>query len=144
MEEVLQYLEMKNHYYEKFYSITQKFLDQIARNNWKDLDFFVDSRERILNIIRSFDVRISQAVECLSPQKKFNEVDREVMNKMMIRRRKIADKILELDLQVIAAIDEYKNETIRELKKTIEAQPHLEAFEKHAASSRSPSKIGKA
>ena len=144
MEEVLQYLELKNHYYEKFYSITQKFLDQIARNNWKDLNFFVDSRERILSIIRSFDAKISQAVENNSPKKQVSKVDKAILNQMMIRRRGLADKILELDLQVIAAIDDYKNETIRELKKTLEAQPQIDAFEKNASLSRPASKGGKA
>jgi hypothetical protein len=135
---------MKNHYYEKFFSITQKFLDQIARNSWKDLDFFVDSRERILNIIRSFDAKISQAVEKTDQKAKVTDVDRAILNQMMTKRRTLADKILELDLQVISAIDEYKNETIRELKKTLEAQPQIDAFEKNAVPSKANVKFGKA
>ena len=144
MEEVLQYLEMKNHYYEKFFSVTQKFLDQIARNNWKDLDFFVDSRERILNIIRSFDAKISQAVEQSDTKIKATDEDRAILNQMMVIKRSLADKILELDLQVISAIDDYKNETIRELKKTLEAQPQIDAFEKNAAPTKGNLKVGKA
>ncbi len=144
MEEVLHYLEMKNHFYEKFYTITKKLLDQVARNDWNDLEFFVDSRERILNIIRSFDAKISCVVENeggkLQPQKE----DRALMNQMMKARKYLADKILELDLQVIAAIDEYKNETIRELKKTVETQQQMNAFEKNAVPQRPLTRTGKA
>lgn len=144
MEEVLQYLEMKNHYYEKFYTVTKKFLDQIARNEWKDIDFFVDSRERILNIIRSFDAKISNVVEQSEKSIEMNSVDKTLMQRMMSQRREIADKILDLDLQLIAAIDDYKNETIRDLKKTVATQQHLEAFERHAVSAPRISKTGKA
>lgn len=133
MEEVLQYLEMKNHYYEKFYSITRKFLDQIAQNDWKDLDFFVDSRERILNIIRSFDAKISKVIEQSNASKPVNDGDKMMMNRVIEKKRRIADKIVDLDLQLISAIDEYKNETIRELKKTVEMQQQIDSFEKNAA-----------
>ncbi|NBX93282.1 MAG: hypothetical protein EB078_00890 [Proteobacteria bacterium] len=133
MEEVLQYLEMKNHYYEKFYSITRKFLDQIAQNDWKDLDFFVDSRERILNIIRSFDAKISKVIEQSNASKPVNDGDKMMMNRVIEKKRRIADKIVDLDLQLISAIDEYKNETIRELKKTVETQQQIDSFEKNAA-----------
>ncbi|NBT59966.1 hypothetical protein EBT16_14415, partial [bacterium] len=125
MEEVLQYLQLKNHYYEKFFSVTQKFLDQIARNDWTNLDFFVDSRERILNIIRSYDAKISSVVESTKHRSKPSTVDQTQVARMLDQRRTLADKILELDLQLISAIDEYKNETIRELKKTVETQQHM-------------------
>lgn len=144
MEEVLQYLEMKNHYYEKFYTVTQRFLDHVARNDWKDLDFFVDSRERILNIIRSFDVKISKAMEEGQREPQATDVDKVLMNQMMEHRRKLADKILDLDLQLIAAIDDYKNETIRELKKTVDTQKSLELFERNSAPSPRVTKIAKA
>lgn len=144
MEEVLQYLEMKNHYYEKFYSVTQKFLDQIAKNDWNNLDFFVDSRERILNIIRSFDAKISHAVERIKDRMETTDSDKALMSKMMGARRVIADKILELDLQLISAIDEYKSETIRELKKTVETQQQIDAFEKNSQPTKTTSRVGKA
>ncbi|NBX77030.1 MAG: hypothetical protein EBQ92_10785 [Proteobacteria bacterium] len=144
MEDVLQYLEMKNHYYEKFYSVTQKFLDQIARNDWTNLDFFVDSRERILNIIRSFDAKISHAVERVEKPTDSKEVDKALLTKMMDERKRLGEKILELDLQLISAIDDYKNETIRELKKTVETQHQIDAFEKNTPNSKATSRVGKA
>ncbi|MFM8270629.1 MAG: hypothetical protein ACKN9V_10615 [Pseudomonadota bacterium] len=144
MEEVMQYLEMKNHYYEKFYSVTLKFLDQIARNDWTNLNFFVDSRERILNIIRSFDAKISHAVNEAKDHVQTGTTERSLMKKMMDERKLLADKILELDLQVISAIDDYKSETIRELKKTVETQQQIDAFEKNSPPPRSTSRVGKA
>jgi len=144
MEEVIQYLEMKNHYYEKFYTVTQKFLDQIARNEWGNLEFFVDSRERILSIIRSFDAKISNAMEKVKGRGNTKEVDKNLLKKMMDERKNLGDKILELDLQLIAAIDDYKNETIRELKKTVETQQQIDAFEKNAQPQKTTTRVGKA
>jgi len=144
MEEVLQYLQLKNHYYEKFFSVTQKFLDQIARNDWTNLDFFVDSRERILNIIRSYDAKISSVVESTKHRSKPSTVDQTQVARMLDQRRTLADKILELDLQLISAIDEYKNETIRELKKTVETQQQIDAFEKNSQPTKPTTRVGKA
>lgn len=144
MEEVIQYLELKNHYYEKFFTVTQKFLDQVARNDWTNMDFFVDSRERILNIIRSFDAKISSAVEKNRNESKTSSSETVRLKKIMSERQTMADKILELDLQLISAIDEYKNETIRELKKTVETQHQIDAFEKNSQTSKPTNRVGKA
>ena len=144
MEEALQYLEMKNHYYEKFYSVTQKFLDQIARNDWTNLDFFVDSRERILNIIRSFDAKIADVVERAKNTVALEVADKSLVKKVLEERRRLGDKILELDLQLISSIDDYKNETIRELKKTVETQQQIDAFEKNTQIPKTTTRVGKA
>jgi hypothetical protein len=63
MEEVIHYLDLKNQYYEKFHTMTLKFLESANRDRWDDIDAFVDNRERILNIIRSFDFKIAKAFE---------------------------------------------------------------------------------
>lgn len=130
MEDVLQYLQMKNHYYEKFYSVTAKFLEMVNRNEWDDLEFFVDNRERILNIIRSFDFQISKACEKHDLNSPGMEQYRTRIKEMMDKRSEMAAKIVALDLELISKIDEYKTETIRDLKKTVETQHQLDSFTK--------------
>ena len=61
MEEVIHYLEMKNKYYEKFFTISTKFLEETNSDQWDNLSFFVENRERLLNIIRSLDQKIARA-----------------------------------------------------------------------------------
>ena len=128
MEDVLEYLEMKNHYYEKFFSITKSFLEQINRNQWDDLEFFVDNRERILSIIRSFDFQISRAMDSKSVSEEETEKYRLEVKVIMQKRSEIAAKIVAIDLEVIARIDDYKSDTIRELKKTVATQNQVNSF----------------
>ena len=58
MEEVIYYLELKNQYYEKFHNVTKRLLEYVQQNRWDILPSFVDTRERILHIIRSYDFKI--------------------------------------------------------------------------------------
>jgi hypothetical protein len=128
MEEILHYLELKNQYYEKFCSMSAKFLARTYDNLWDDLTFFVDNRERILNIIRSYDFKIA---------KLFNEIDTTTLDlamyrprvKMLLdRRTELAKRIVDVDLELISRIDEMKTDTIRDLKKTVETGHQLESF----------------
>lgn len=132
MEEVLEYLEMKNHYYEKFYSITEKFLKQAKKDQWEDMTFFVDNRERLLNIIRSLDHKIARVF------KDAQISDREMNNyksrvqKLMDKRKELGEKIVALDLQLISRIDQMKSDTIKDLKKSLETNQQLENFQRSA------------
>ena len=128
MEEVLQYLQMKNHYYEKFYNVTVKFLESANKNEWEDLEFFVDNRERILNIIRSFDFQVSKAFEQKQLSDSKADQYRPQVKELLERRAEWAAKIVALDLELISKIDEMKSETIKDLKKTVETQHQLNSF----------------
>jgi hypothetical protein len=128
MDEVLHYLTLKNQYYEKFYNVTLKFIELANQNNWDEIELFVDNRERILNIIHSFDYKISQLFQELKMSKDELDSYREQVQLIMGARRTIADKIVEADLELISKMDEMKTETIRELKKTLETSHQINSF----------------
>jgi hypothetical protein len=130
MQEVLECLEMKNHYYQKFLSVTMKLLDNARKEDWEDIDFYVDNRERLLNIIRSFDFKISKALEkfTLSEKEKIHYKDQ--VKTLLGKRKEIADNIIKADLEIISRIDEMKNETIKTLKKTQETEQQINLFQK--------------
>lgn len=144
MEEILQYLEMKNHYYQKFYTVTQKFLDKISRNEWEQTEFFVESRDRILSIIRSFDLKISRCISEMEKNLDPTPVEKALLSKISEQKKSLGEKILEIDLRLITAIDDYKTETIKELQRTVKAQQQIDAFERTHQPSPTPSRIGKA
>lgn len=129
MHEVLRYLELKNQYYEKFHSITQKFLDQTNQDKWDDLELVVDNRERILNIIHSFDHKIALHFQELNLSNDEMEQYRREVKRLMSIRGEWAEKIVTLDLELISKLDEVKSETIRELKKTVETSQQVGAFQ---------------
>ncbi len=129
MEEVIHYLELKNQYYEKFYNVTAKFLAQATQERWDDVEFFVDNRERILNIIRSFDFKISNLLEDLELDDAQTKLYRPQVKGLLDSRASIARKIVAQDLELIQKIDEMKTDTIKELKRTLETTQQLNSFE---------------
>ena len=139
MEEVIHYLELKNQYYEKFYTITSKFLDQIIRDDWKGLDLVVDNRERILNILRSFDMKIAELFDRLDVQQTQVDLYRSRVKSLMDKRTEWVNKIVRLDLDLIAKIEDVKTDTIRELRRTVETGQQLHSFEENSG----PPKLGK-
>jgi hypothetical protein len=128
MEEILHYLELKNQYYEKFCSMSAKYLARTYDNRWEDLSFFVDNRERILNIIRSFDFKIAKLFGEIDPTALDLSMYRPRVKALLDRRSELAKKIVEVDLELISRIDEMKTETIRDLKKTVETAHQMESF----------------
>ena len=140
MEEVLEYLQMKNQYYEKFLSVTIKLLEQARRNQWDELEFYVDNRERILNIIRSFDHKIARVFKDESLSDTEMELYRPQVKRLLQQRAEIANRIVAVDLELISKIDEMKSETIKDLKKTITTESQLSAFTNRTPA---PSKVSK-
>lgn len=129
MEDVLAYLELKNRYYEKFLSLTEKFLISALANRWDGLELFVDSRERILNIIKAFDFKIAAVFDkqILSAEQ-IDEL-RPRVKELLDFRDRLVSKIVAADLELIESVDAMKSETIRDLKKTIAVNQSIQAFE---------------
>lgn len=133
MEEVIHYLELKNQYYEKFFSITSKFLSQIGSDQWEGTELLLDNRERILNIIRSFDHKIARLFEEVDVDNDRLETYRARVKQILDRRTEIVNKIVALDLELMGKVEEVKNETIRELKRTVETGQQITTFEEVSA-----------
>lgn len=128
MEEVIQYLQLKNHYLDKFYSLTQQFIEQTRKNNWANLAHFVDSRERILNIIRFYDHRIAELFQQVdNASEDLNDYQPRVKS-LLDGRNDIVKKIVELDLLLISQLEDYKNEIIIDLKQSQQIDQQIEAY----------------
>lgn len=144
MQEVIEYLEMKNHYYEKFFTVTSKLVSLASQNQWKELEFFVDSRDRILAILRSFDHKIEAAMEKYEKNESLLAQYRDKVKALFAKRQAWADKILQQDLKLISVIDDFKTETIRELKDALSKQQGLDSFSRSTPSPRKFVKVAKA
>ena len=128
MEEVLRYLEMKNHFYEKFYAITVRFIEQTARDEWDDMSLFLDNRERILNIIHTFDYKIAQHFQGVSLTSDDLDIYRSRVKSLMDTREELGKRIISLDLELISKMEEIKTETIRDLKRSVETSQQIGSF----------------
>ena len=128
MEEVIHYLELKNQYYEKFYNLTQKFLQLAEDKRWNDVELFVDNRERILSIIRSYDFKIAEVFEQIDVTQVDLNLYRTRVHSLLESRKSWVDKIVALDLELISKVEDMKSETIKELKKTVETHNQINSF----------------
>lgn len=128
MEEVIYYLDLKNKYYEKFLSVTEKFLTQVQQDRWDNVDYFVDSRERILNIIRSYDFKIAELFQRVNVDSTRLEGYGDRVKEILERREALGKKIMDQDLELIGKVEEVRSETIRDLKKTQETGQKLHSF----------------
>lgn len=133
MEDVIQYLKMKNKYYEKFFSISTKFLEETNSDRWDNLQFFVENRERLLNIIRSLDQKIARAFKECSANETELDSYRDSLKKLFDRKKYLGDQIISIDLQLISKIDSMKTKTIQKLKSTLQTNQVLDSFERSSA-----------
>jgi soluble cytochrome b562 len=136
MEEVIQYLQMKNKYYEKFFSISTKFLEETNSDRWDNLSFFVENRERLLNIIRSLDQKIARAFKDSSTNEDEMNSYRDTLKNLFDKKKSLGEKIIAIDLQLISKIDAMKTQTIKKLKSTLKTTHHLDSFERSTSSKR--------
>lgn len=117
MEEVIHYLDLKNQYYEKFFAVTTRFLEDARLDRWEDLTAFVDTRERILNILRSYDFKIAALFEELHLTEEDLLRYRPRVKSLFDRRTHLVQRIVAEDLELIGIIDERKSDAIGELRR---------------------------
>ena len=127
-EEVIYYLELKNQYYEKFFQMTKKFIQKAGANQWEGLDFFVENRERVLKIIQYFDNKISHVLEKLPTKVSADNASRERVREIMEERNEWGKHIVEQDLELLSKLEEVRNETIKELKKTQDLDSKISSY----------------
>lgn len=128
MESILHYLELKNQYFEKMYQMTLKQLKHCQEGQWDELELFVENRERILNIIRSYDFKIAREFKLIEGEGALLNKYSIDVKKLLDQRKKIAEKIVKIDIEVLSKMEEIKNETIKDLKKTVETNHFMQAF----------------
>ena len=128
MEEVIRLLELKNRYYEKFYQLTSRFLTGDDEWRWEEMDLMVANRQRILNILRTFDYKIARTFSEVDSGEVDFEKYRQNVKGLLDKRTQWVNKIVKVDLALISLIDQMKTHTIQELKQTVEFQNNLRQF----------------
>lgn len=115
MIQIVDLLNEKNHYLEKFYSLNENELGQFLRGNFDNLEKFYDTREKIIEIIRYIDAKIDKinlSLKNIAPEDKIRAMVQEALH---IKDQYVA-KIMEQDLQILSCIDSAKSEIIKELQ----------------------------
>ena len=114
MTRIIDLLNHKNHYLEKFYALNETELVNFSLHNFANLEAFYQTREKILETIRYIDSEIDEVqktdnVEANAAQK------REVTVCLNIKEEYVS-RILAQDLEVLSCIESAKSDIIRELQ----------------------------
>lgn len=127
MDQVIDLLQKKNHYLEKFLLISEAELINFEAGDFDNLEAFYDCREKILNIV----THIERELENTSAQfegERIADGVKDVIVQAMNRKDEIVARILDLDLKLIACIESEKSEIIRELRELSKGRKVLDGY----------------
>jgi isocitrate dehydrogenase kinase/phosphatase len=113
MIRIIDLLNHKNHYLEKFYALNETELLNFNQHNFNNLENFYQTREKILETIHYIDSQIDEV-----QKQELNVTDaqkREVATSLAIKEEYVS-RILAQDLEILSCIESEKSSIIRELQ----------------------------
>ncbi len=116
MERVIELLNEKNHYLEKFYSLNETEIENFSVGNFDNLDGFYTTRERILEILKYLDSEILKEQADYSPEAIASSEHRKEIVQALNTKDEYVSRIIEQDIEVLTCIEQAKNNIIRELQ----------------------------
>lgn len=115
MTRIITLMNEKNHYLEKFYSLNEKELKNFLVGSFESIEYFYNSREKILEIIKYIDAQTEQEQIRLA-QELVAESDKLEIRRALLIKDQYVERILEQDLQILSCIEATKNNLIKELQ----------------------------
>lgn len=114
MLRIINLLNQKNHFLEKFYSINETELLNFSAGNFDNLEHFYQSREKILSIIR----RLDNQIDMIQNEDRMEEVEnaKQLVQEALAIKEEYVSRILTQDLNILSCIEQAKSNMIRELQ----------------------------
>lgn len=116
MLRIINLLEEKNHYLEKFYALNEIETINFAQGNFDGLETFYNTREKILEIMNYLDGQIEIAQQATENIQEITFDERRQMKESMAIKDQYVSRIIAQDLEVLACIEAAKSNIIRELQ----------------------------
>lgn len=120
MTRIIQLLDQKNHYLEKFYALGEQTLTQLSEGRFNDIEGFYQNREKILEMIRYIDFEVNEAQQEIKEDIEA-AVRKEVKDRLKVKEAYVA-QILDQDLSIMSFIEQVKTEVIKELQQVRKAR----------------------
>ena len=113
MEMIIKLLAERNHHLLKFKEINERELENFSEGNFDNLETFYQSRETILDLVRTIEGMINEELSQLNPNSKdIMDVCRKSVVEAMDVKNQIVTEILSQDLQILASIESEKSTNI--------------------------------
>ncbi len=137
MDILLDLLQRKNSFLEKFYTINEAELLNFTNDDFDNLESFYQCRENILRLVGRLDEQLDDYLKSMD-----SDISREVRRQIqdcLDRKDEWAKKIVDQDLQIITEIERKKTGIINELKSVQNGKMLHKAY--NAPSGRSRQKV---
>lgn len=113
MEQVLMLLCKEITCLERFYSINERYINNLRQGVFDEIKAFYDNRESVLQSILNFDraiKKLSFSVNCGNESKQYKQsfVDKLDYKNLVVK------KILDQDLEILSYIDQLKSDVLRD------------------------------
>jgi hypothetical protein len=116
MQRIIDLLNEKNHYLEKFYALNETEIVNFSGGNFDNLDNFYRTREKILEILKYIDSEIDKEHIAVGDVSTADPEDKRQAREAMAIKDEYVNRIIHQDLEVLACIETAKNSIIRELQ----------------------------
>ncbi len=134
MIRLIQFLNEKNHFLEKFFALNETQLNQMNQGMFDNLEMFYNQREDLLKIIKYVDAEIHKAHMLHKDLTgSFAEEQKVQIREALRVKEAYVKRILEQDLMILGLIDEAKSTIIRELQGVRKARKALAGYKSGAA-----------
>ncbi|MDZ4660878.1 MAG: hypothetical protein SGJ18_04590 [Pseudomonadota bacterium] len=128
MEMILDLLERKNMFLEKFTTINEAELLNIEARDFGNLESFYDCRENLLKLMSRLDEQIEHFCRTIDgTASKENKIK---VTNLLDRKDLLVKKIVDQDLCIITCIEKEKSGIIAELKAVQTSRKLMETYEK--------------
>lgn len=115
MVQLIELLDKRNHFLQKFQLINEGELLNFERGDFKNLDAFYKCRDRILNILGHIDQMIDDRTHALTNFQNVLPRQRHQVVFHIDKKEALVKEILEQDLKLISLIETEKSHMIKEL-----------------------------
>lgn len=113
MSRIINLINQKNHYLEKFYSANESELLNFVAGDFSNLESFYQNREKILEMIKYIDGQLEAAS---SEGNELSATERKDVSEGLAIKDEYVNRILGQDLEILATIEDAKSSIIRELQ----------------------------
>lgn len=134
MIRLIQFLNEKNHFLEKFYALNEAQIARLEAGQFDSIETFYNQREDLLKIIKYIDAEIQKAHGVHKDVNgEFSDVQKTEIRNALRAKEAYVKRILEQDLLVLGMIDEAKSQIIRELKDIAKSRKALSGYKSNVA-----------
>ncbi len=115
MESIIQLLKERNHFLKKFSELNEKELTNFGEGNFENLNWFYNSREKMLSILGHLDKMIEEKCGIEAETVPTQTAHKRDVIRELDFKNELITQILSQDLQALSFIEKAKSEIIKEL-----------------------------